>query len=246
MAITLDGLTGVTAPSVTATGNISGTYILGNGYFLTNVTGGSSYGDANVAAYLPTYTGNLVSLTGNIITTANITAAYVLPQSNATTDLGSNTLQWRSLYVSNNTIYIGGTSVGVADGQLTVAGNTVVTEGTSLAGNIDTTGNISAGNIAVTSLITTDNLNVGTLLDVKDVNLTGQVLTDINLAGNVNPGNVNALGNVSGQYLNVSANVNAGNLQVTHNAVILGNLRVEGTTTEINVANIFLADTLRY
>ena len=228
--------------NITSSGNISGTYILGNGAFLTGIVSGSTYSNSNVAAYLPTYTGNLVSLTGNIITTANITAAYVLPQSNATTDLGSNTLQWRSLYVSNNTIYIGGTSVGVADGQLTVAGNTVVTEGTSLAGNIDTTGNISAGNIAVTSLITTDNLNVGTLLDVKDVNLTGQVLTDINLAGNVNPGNVNALGNVSGQYLNVSANVNAGNLQVTHNAVILGNLRVEGTTTEINVANIFLAD----
>ena len=345
MAITLDGLTGVTAPSVTATGNISGTYILGNGYFLTNVAGGSSYGDANVAAYLPTYTGNLDSLTGNIITTANITAAYILPQSNATTDLGSNTLQWRSLYVSNNTIYIGGTSVGVADGQLTVAGNTVVTQGTSLAGNIDTSGNItggnlitsgaiiggtanvtsldafsgatggiirvkrddgvttveldglgtvtasanvtaggfsttgnltaayllgngafitglpagysnadvanylptysgniSAGNITVTSNVSTNNLNVGTLLDVKDVSITGVILTDINLPGNVNPGNVNALGNVSGQYLNVSANVNAGNITVTHNAVILGNLRVEGTTTEINVANIFLQD----
>jgi hypothetical protein len=339
--------------NITSSGNISGTYILGNGAFLTGIVSGSTYSNSNVAAYLPTYTGNLVSLTGNIITTANITAAYVLPQSNATTDLGSNTLQWRSLYVSNNTIYIGGVSVGIADGQLTVAGNTVVTEGTTLTGNIDTsgnitggnlitsgaiiggaanvtsldsfsggtggvirvkrgdavttveldgsgtvtasanitaggfsttgnltaayllgngafitglpagysnaivanylasgsltsnivtTGNIAAGNIAVTSLITTDNLNVGTLLDVKDVNLTGQVLTDINLAGNVNPGNVNALGNVSGQYLNVSANVNAGNLQVTHNAVILGNLRVEGTTTEINVANIFLAD----
>ena len=126
-----------------ATGNISGTYLLGNGAFLTGISGGSSsYSNANVAAYLPTYTGNLVSLTGNIITTANITAAYILPQSNATTDLGSNTLQWRSLYVSNNTIYIGGVSVGVSGNSLTVGNSTVVTEGTPLTGNIDTAGNI--------------------------------------------------------------------------------------------------------
>lgn len=220
MAITLDGLTGVTAPSVTATGNISGTYIIGNGALLTGVVAGSSYANSNVADYLPTYTGNLDSLTGNIITTANITAAYVLPQSNATTDLGSNTLQWRSLYVSNNTIYIGGVSVGVADGQLTVAGNTVVTEGTSLAGNIETTGNVSAGNLAITANITTDNLNVGTLLDVKDIAMTGAVLTNFNVQGNIS----------------------GGNLEVTQDAVILGNLRVQGNTTYINVTDLVIED----
>jgi hypothetical protein len=318
MAITLDGLTGVTAPSVTATGNISGTYIIGNGALLTGVATGSSYANSNVADYLPTYTGNLDSLTGNIITTANITAAYILPQSNATTDLGSNTLQWRSLYVSNNTIYIGGVSVGVADGQLTVAGNTVVTEGTSLTGNIETTGNVSAGNLAITANITTDNLNVGTLLDVKDINVTGQILTDLGVVGNVNPGNVNVVaGNVSAQYLlgngafitglpagysnavvanylasgsltsnivttgniaagniavtslittdnlnvgtlldvkdinmtgvvltnfNVQGNISGGNLEVTQDAVILGNLRVQGNTTYINVTDLVIED----
>lgn len=46
-------------------GNIESSYFLGNGYYLTGISGGSgNYGNANVAAYLPTYTGNLQS--GNL------------------------------------------------------------------------------------------------------------------------------------------------------------------------------------
>jgi hypothetical protein len=41
---------------ITATGNVAGTYFIGNGSLLTGIT---SYGNANVAAYLPTYTGNI-------------------------------------------------------------------------------------------------------------------------------------------------------------------------------------------
>ena len=42
----------------------------------------------------------------------------IVPQTANGGDLGSSTLPWRSLYVSNNTIYIGGTAVGVdANGQ---------------------------------------------------------------------------------------------------------------------------------
>lgn len=50
----------------------------------------------------------------------------VVPQTANGGDLGSSTLPWRSLYVSNNTIYIGGTAVGINQlGQLTVAGSQV-------------------------------------------------------------------------------------------------------------------------
>ncbi len=48
---------------------------------LTNINAGNitgAYGDANVAAYLPTYTGNLaggnLSVSGNITATANVQA----------------------------------------------------------------------------------------------------------------------------------------------------------------------------
>ena len=50
----------------------------------------------------------------------------VVPNTANGGDLGSSTLPWRSLYVSNNTIYIGGTAVGVdANGALTTGGTVV-------------------------------------------------------------------------------------------------------------------------
>jgi hypothetical protein len=62
--------TGVlTAPGeIETVGNISAGYFLGNGSQLTGIV--SSYGNANVAAYLPTYTGNL--LAGNVAITSNL------------------------------------------------------------------------------------------------------------------------------------------------------------------------------
>ena len=59
------------------TGNIAtGNYFIGNGAFLTGIAAG--YSNTDVANYLPTYTGNLVSLTGPVTTTGNITANNVL------------------------------------------------------------------------------------------------------------------------------------------------------------------------
>ena len=223
--------------NITSSGNISGTYILGNGAFLTGIVSGSTYSNSNVAAYLPTYTGNLVSLTGNIITTANITAAYVLPQSNATTDLGSNTLQWRSLYVSNNTIYIGGVSVGVtANGQLSVGNATVVTEGTSLSGNIETTGNVSAGNLEITrDAVILGNLRVQgntTYINVSDLIVEDKdiivganasaTLTDLNGAG-LQIGNISSGGNITFFY-----NSTSNTMALSHGANIANTVGVTG------------------
>ena len=50
----------------------------------------------------------------------------IVPQTANGGDLGSSTLPWKSLYVSNNTIFIGGTAVGVdANGALTTGGTVV-------------------------------------------------------------------------------------------------------------------------
>lgn len=58
------------------TGNVTaGGYFIGDGGLLSNIA--PPYGNANVADYLPTYTGNLVSLTGPVITTGNITAGNI-------------------------------------------------------------------------------------------------------------------------------------------------------------------------
>lgn len=50
----------VTANSITTSGNVTASYFIGNGALLTGITAsGGNYGNTNVAAYLPTYTGNI-------------------------------------------------------------------------------------------------------------------------------------------------------------------------------------------
>lgn len=56
-----------------------------------------------------------VNVTGNLLPSANITYS-----------LGSETLWWKDLYLSGNTIYIGGTELTISDGQLFVSGAEVL------------------------------------------------------------------------------------------------------------------------
>jgi hypothetical protein len=72
MTIAFDGTTGISA-----SGNITGSYILGNGSQLTGVA--SSYGNADVANYLAG------------------SAADIIPAANNTSSLGNATNQWADL-----------------------------------------------------------------------------------------------------------------------------------------------------
>ena len=68
----------LTAPgNVTAAGNVSGNYILGNGSQLTGLP--ASYSNANVAAYLPTYSGN-VGFGNLVLATAGANTHSVIRQ----------------------------------------------------------------------------------------------------------------------------------------------------------------------
>ena len=80
--------------SIVATGNVTGDYFIGDGSLLTNVT--ANYGNANVAAYLPTYTGDVS--TGNIVN-AN---------ANGVGNIGSSTTYF-------NTVFAKATSAEYAD-----------------------------------------------------------------------------------------------------------------------------------
>lgn len=109
---------------------------------IANVTG--TYSNTNVAAYLGAFDGN------------------ILPSANVTYSLGSEQFQWRDLWVSNNTIYIGNTPIRVDGSTLLVNGAPVSGDTYSntnvaayLLGNI-TTGNIESGNLAATGNIVTN------------------------------------------------------------------------------------------
>ena len=115
-----------TTGEISAAGNVTGSYILGDGSQLTGIP--ASYTDANVAAFLPTYTGNLsvaaINITGNIIPTAN--AVY---------SLGNATNQWADLYVSNSSIHIGNQVLTTYRGNLFYNSNLVFT-GSGTSSNI--------------------------------------------------------------------------------------------------------------
>lgn len=72
--------------SVSATGNVTATYFIGDGSQLTGITGGTgNYSNANVAAYLPTYTGNLAG--GNANITTNVTVGSTVTTNHITGQL---------------------------------------------------------------------------------------------------------------------------------------------------------------
>ncbi len=82
--------------------------------------------------------------------TSNLTiGGDILPQTALGGNLGSASQPWKSLYVSNNTIYIGGTAVGVDNtGKLTVGGNRAaptITASDGLTATTDANGNVNIG-----------------------------------------------------------------------------------------------------
>jgi hypothetical protein len=142
------GANTINTSNVIASANITASYFLGNGAFLTGISGGgnSTYTDANVQALL---NGNI---TGNII-----------PAGNGTQTLGNATNPWESLYVSNATIYIASVPLTVDGVTLQVDGANVVTE--SIAGlvtvtSLDTTDLTSPGNVTLGNVNITGNVNI--------------------------------------------------------------------------------------
>ena len=124
----------------------TGNYFIGDGSKLTNLPASSSYSNANVVAYAQSGFG------GNII-----------PASNVTYSLGNVTNQWSELYVSGNTIYVGGVSIATTGNTLTIAGNSVVTANPT--GNSTTTGNMQiVGNITASNFNSSGNVTAGYII----------------------------------------------------------------------------------
>ena len=231
------------AGEVSATGNISGNYILGNGALLTGIS--ANYSNANVAAYLPTYTGNLVSLTGPVTTTANVTGGNIRTsgQITATGNItGGNVDATRVNAVTVTTsgaISAGGNVTGNNLIGTTLIGTTVTATANVVGGNITTTGQISStGNIqggnlnvpggTVTSLTVSaqGNIRGNNIVTPGFITATGNITGGNVDTGNIHAGNVNvdsivsAQGNVYGNTfvgnaLAVSGNVSAGNISIS-------------------------------
>ena len=213
--------TGVYVSRLIATGNIStGNYILGNGAFLSGLP--ATYSNANVADFLPVYSGNIAAayasvsgnvVGGNILTLGNVSAQGTI---NATGNIVTNG-------------YFVGTFAGNVTGNFVVPGsNTQVIFNTN--GNADAvagmTYNKGSNTFSVLGVITAQaNVVGGNLLTAGLISASSTVTSAATITGGnlATGGTVSASGNITGANL-----LTAGIVSVT-NTITGGNLATGGT-----------------
>ena len=226
--------------AVSATGNVTGSFILGNGSQLTGLP--ATYANSNVAAYLLTNTANIAA--GNISATGNVTGGNIVTGGIIST---SGNIASQGIISATGNIVTTGVFVGTFQGNVTgnfvipgsntqvvfntngnadaVAGMTFDTNGPNLftvLGTISSLGNVVAGNITTGNVVTaTGNVTGGNLRTAGLLTATGNVT-----GGNVSTaGVVTATGNVTGGNLTTAGLITAtGNLTG-------GNIRTAGAIT---------------
>jgi hypothetical protein len=243
--------------AVTATGNVSGNYFIGNGSQLTGIN--ANYGNANVTGLLSAFGSNTVSTTGNV------TAGYFLGDGSQLTNLPAgnysnanvaNFLPTYSGAITANTVSATGNVTGLyilGDGsQLTnlpipgVYGNTQVAAFMAAFGSnvISTTGNVTAGyfqgNGSQLTGIVTDysNANVISLLasfGSNSISTTGNI-TAGNFAGNGSLLTALTGANVTGTVANATFATSAGTATTANTANTAITANTANTATSATTA----------
>ena len=228
--------------SLTVTGNVSANYVFGNGSQLTGLP--EQYSNVNVAAYLPTYTGNVSA--GNVTATGNISATYVLGNGSQLTGLpeqygNANVAAYLPTYTGN-----------VAANNVTITG-VFSGNGSALtalpAANI--TGTVANANYAATANYATFSNEA---YNVAGANVSGTVANAnyaaiANIAYNINAANISGtVANANyAAFANVAYNVDAANISGTvanANYAAIANIaynvdaaNISGTVANANYAN---------
>lgn len=190
--------------AVTATGNISGNYILGNGAFLTGIDATSiqngsanvrTFANANVAisaagnANVVVVSGAGADVTGYLAVTGNVSGNVFSGNGSGLTSLaGANVTGTvaNAAYATNaGTSVLAGTVTTAAQPNITSVGTL-----TSLA----VSGNVSAGNIDGGNLVSANYVS-GTLTTAAQPNITSVgTLTSLDVTGNVSADYVKTVG----------------------------------------------------
>jgi len=184
--------------TVSATGNITGAYILGNGSQLTGLP--ATYGNANVAAYLPTFTGNLAGGNANIsfgINSVSISPTILsVSNGNLTTQLTKD-----GLY--------GNVTAATVTASANVTSNLFIGNGSALT-------NLAGAN--VTGTVPTAN----TVTTAAQANITSVgVLTSLSSTGNITGsyffGNASQMTGITATATNAFITANANGTLLTSN-----------------------------
>jgi len=197
--------------NVSATGNVSGTYLFGNGAFLTNVpasTSANAISNSGSTVIIPASNGNIV---GNV---NSVTVATIWSGGLAVVGAVS-----ASTTISATANIIGGNiqTAGLfsATGNVTSAGN--VSGGNILTGGMTSAvGNVVGGNVnATTAVSAAGNVIGGNVRTVGVVSATGDIF------GNTISANTNL---TAGADANITANVRSGNVFTTGIVSASGNI----------------------
>ena len=245
-----------TPGNISATGNITGNYIFGNGSQLTGLP--ATYGNANVAAYLPTYTG--VVGAGSVSATGNIAGNYIFGNGSQLTGItvnysNANVAAYLPTYSGNltaNTISASGNITAAflaGDGsQITnlppgnysnanVAAYLPTYTGVVAAGSVSATGNIT-GNFIVGNISTATggygNANVQSVLQTYTGTLTaGSANVTGNVTGNFFIGNGSALTGITASLGGtMTSNISGGGFSIINLNTLTGaTVSVTGNVT---------------
>jgi hypothetical protein len=230
----------------TSQGDITGVV-----FSINSSTGQVNYTSASVATFrfvvtqtskTGTYNSLAITTIGNYIMNSistgtlfvgNVTVGgNMIPDTNITRDLGSSTNRWRDIYLSGNTIDLGGTLISATNGGTAIAfGSTIFT--TTTVGNIGSSisnlssTTISSGTIIATSSsisnLSSTNISTGTLEISNYLNAFGGSNTLGNLfttGGNIGLGTTTPVGTFNINSLNTRGTLNLSD-NLTNKKIVL-------------------------
>jgi hypothetical protein len=210
---------------VSATGNVRGNYLLGNGSQLTGLP--QSYSNANVSGLLPVYTGDIsannlavtstINSQGTVSATGNITTAGFFIG-----DFIGNVIATLSNIPGPNgaVVYNDGSGNAAATAGLVFdnSGPNTLT----ILGSCQATGNVISGNILSNNIF-------GTLATASQPNITNVgTLTALSVSGNVTGGNVLTGGQISA----------TGNIRTTGYFFAVQDINVGGDVTATSYTGV--------
>lgn len=245
---------------VSATGNVTGSYILGNGSQLSGLP--ATYTNSNVTALLADLGGNPISSVANITTSANIngvgiTANVITSSGNISTPAqisATGNITTAGYFVGN---FIGNIIATISNlpgpnGAVVYnngSGNAAATSGMvfnsgsntlTVLGSYSAGGNVvAAGYVSVTGNVTGGNLLTGGLISAAGgINTATTVIATGNIRGGniISNGTITATGNLvglnltTGGQVSAAGNITGGNLSITTSINAGGNISASNFT----------------
>jgi hypothetical protein len=229
----------VTAGSVTATGNVTGNYLFGNGSQLSNLLTVSQYTTGNVSNVVPNVHGLLFDTTTGFSVTD-------IGNGNALITLGSSFKTWE-VAGQTSLVAVGEDTVQFVDGNnIVITTNALSTPQQikfSLSDNVSVSGNLSGSNIRTTGSVSATGNVTGNYFIGNGSQLTGITSSygNANVAANLavfgnNP--ISTTGNITGNYFVGNGSQLTGIVSSYGNANVAANLAAFGNNPISTTGNI--------